>query len=72
MLITVLDLEPVSYTHLDVYKRQVKDDLQASRGIAADLTASNLAVVGDAHLIRHIFIGELLLGLCLLYTSRCV
>ena len=52
---------PVSYTHLDVYKRQVLGLLAAMYGPVAG------GLIG--------FIGHALIDLswgCLLYTSRCV
>ena len=53
---------PVSYTHLDVYKRQalVRDDLAV-----ADLDDA-LRVPRHVHVVRDQDDG------CLLYTSRCV
>ena len=59
---------PVSYTHLDVYKRQARNGAifwgmgisQLSHG-----TASALGLIHLALLTGHI-------GSCLLYTSRCV
>src|ERR1700712_5147090 len=41
----------------------VKDQLQPSRRIAADLSTRNLAIVRYSYLVGHIFFGELLLGL---------
>src|ERR1700761_3788351 len=41
----------------------MEDDLQASGRISPDLAACDLTVVRDAHLVRHVFLGELLLGL---------
>src|SRR6202021_4161012 len=41
----------------------MKDNLKPSSGVTSDLAAGNLTVVGDADLVRHIFIGKLLLGL---------
>ena len=53
-------MTPVSYTHLDVYKRQVLDGVLqevARRGVQAD---------GLELLLAEQAVG------CLLYTSRCV
>ncbi len=52
----------------DVHSQQmpglaVKDNLQTSCGIAPDLAARDLAIIGDPNFVGHIFIGELLLGL---------
>ena len=58
---------PVSYTHLDVYKRQIKDHQWPG-----------LAAVGKVERIREIAgkttseTAYYLLSACLLYTSRCV
>src|SRR5471030_617008 len=51
----------------DVYSQNlarfaVENQLQPPRGIAADLPARAVAVVRHAHLIRHIFVGQLLFG----------
>ena len=48
---------PVSYTHLDVYKRQLLDH----NGLQIDGT--NDEVMG---------VGDMMAKYCLLYTSRCV
>ena len=49
-------LDPVSYTHLDVYKRQV---LEATQQFLSDL---GLRAAARCDLLKD----------CLLYTSRCV
>ena len=61
---------PVSYTHLDVYKRQVTDRLldylkgqSASLDMEATIQGEMQPVFGER---------ELLHMACLLYTSRCV
>ena len=63
------DVTPVSYTHLDVYKRQVISQ-PVRRKTDADATGTNQF---DA---TWIFCGKLLRCpvsvVCLLYTSRCV
>ena len=58
---------PVSYTHLDVYKRQIEDGEHSvlfSTHITGDLERA-------ADYITYISYGELFFT-CLLYTSRCV
>src|SRR5437868_2528925 len=39
----------------------MEDKLEPAGGVAADLAARDLAVVGDTDLVGHVFIGELLL-----------
>ena len=61
------DLSPVSYTHLDVYKRQVYGELpnpEIDKNKKIDL----YCCLNDA---RHTKWGGKLCS-CLLYTSRCV
>src|ERR1700761_3504867 len=41
----------------------MKDDLEPARGVAANLSSRDLAIVGHADLIGNIFIGQLLFGL---------
>ena len=60
---------PVSYTHLDVYKRQVvsirvsaDDGRMSGEVVLAELQAKGLRPL-------H---GQAVLYCCLLYTSRCV
>ena len=57
---------PVSYTHLDVYKRQPDDfDLIYERAMLAE----KLGLTADMEkLLRSIISAQP----CLLYTSRCV
>ena len=40
----------------------VKDELEAARGVAANLAAGGFAIERHADFIRHVFIGELFLG----------
>src|ERR1017187_1326937 len=47
----------------DRMRLAMEDQLQPARRIAAYLAACNLAIVGHAHLVRHILFGQLLLGL---------
>ena len=64
---------PVSYTHLDVYKRQGVEHL-------LDLAGPHLEAGGDDHVLDPVGAVEDVLvveeadvtGGCLLYTSRCV
>ena len=57
--------EPVSYTHLDVYKRQLLDEATAS------LDVENETKVQGA--LSRLLVGKTVLVIaCLLYTSRCV
>ena len=67
----VMDTIPVSYTHLDVYKRQ------GIRTVAvfseADRTARHVMYADEACLIGPAASKESYLNIdCLLYTSRCV
>ncbi len=41
----------------------MEDELQPPGGVAANLTARDLAIIGDADLVGHVLIGKLLLGL---------
>ena len=69
--------EPVSYTHLDVYKRQ-----GLSRNVRAGFTslANTYIIRGRLYTWRTIMIKNkfmaitltVVLTACLLYTSRCV
>ena len=68
---------PVSYTHLDVYKRQVLDRLApADLGALSPQHHCVTAQLVDAHLKGHPGAGGRFLKnhpqACLLYTSRCV
>src|ERR1700733_6637301 len=52
----------------DVHAQQVsclamENDLQASGGMAADLSPGGLAIISDAYFVGHVFIGELFLRL---------
>ena len=63
--IATINTETVSYTHLDVYKRQVQDAILATGGetpAASDAASSEAAAAS----------GEADSTACLLYTSRCV
>ena len=57
-------LESVSYTHLDVYKRQMLDDAGYPD---CQIVASNSL---DEYIIRDMLLQGA--KICLLYTSRCV
>ena len=68
---------PVSYTHLDVYKRQQgpcegEDQHGADHGLEALGDAGGNVLKGHhaAHAVEHK--GEQQGDACLLYTSRCV
>jgi len=74
---------PVSYTHLDVYKRQVHDAVISQ--IAGDSTerfmaplraaaeaAAGALVAGDLGRYGDAMIASNEAQACLLYTSRCV
>ena len=74
-----LSFEPVSYTHLDVYKRQINDRYQ----VIVSLLLSQVEVISiknelqkkvkvrvDKHQKEYVLREQL--GVCLLYTSRCV
>ena len=58
---------PVSYTHLDVYKRQASLTVQRRR-VAQQSTSDRLAAPPRPSTIRALT-GS---SPCLLYTSRCV
>ena len=63
-------LVPVSYTHLDVYKRQdtLSEEIQNVSSIAGQVEG----LVSEAeNMINHGMQMVQTLG-CLLYTSRCV
>ena len=57
-------LNPVSYTHLDVYKRQAI--MRDSETISAVPTMQRFQVLHHAEPVKHQLMS------CLLYTSRCV
>ena len=65
LLLLRASLASVSYTHLDVYKRQIKRSVQAEN-IEADFC--NTGKEGLQKLREQ----EYQLVVCLLYTSRCV
>ena len=69
---------PVSYTHLDVYKRQVMF-VAAAEGDGDMINGRGDAYCGMLNCsynlgMRHLkgYIPEYPVGTCLLYTSRCV
>ena len=57
---------PVSYTHLDVYKRQ-----QQRRKGAVAFAPAGVGFIVEQRFIQQIIMAALH-GACLLYTSRCV
>ena len=69
---------PVSYTHLDVYKRQTLRFVQESRsGNAAEkllaMITTTCMVTRQEQEKVEIPMDDLVVGdICLLYTSRCV
>ena len=62
-------IPPVSYTHLDVYKRQ--DKLRPG-GVMALITSKGTMDKENSAVRKYIAQRADLLGACLLYTSRCV
>ena len=70
-------LKPVSYTHLDVYKRQIRE-----RSVVVRLIGSHiLNLINHIHAFKHLseysvavvkVRNTTMLDVCLLYTSRCV
>ena len=65
------DTYPVSYTHLDVYKRQGKRCAQSAGGSA--FCARYQTISEDANMkIAVTYENGLVFQHCLLYTSRCV
>ena len=64
-------MKAVSYTHLDVYKRQVKLSAEArNEGTVTSVSDGIVRIHGLADVMQ----GEMieLPNSCLLYTSRCV
>ena len=67
-------LKAVSYTHLDVYKRQVKRT-ENMNTLLLPAGGRDTAAIAAEILRRGGLVGlptETVYGLCLLYTSRCV
>ena len=60
--------EPVSYTHLDVYKRQVDDKHIVAQARRGELSAFEELVTRYEKRVYAIALRSS----CLLYTSRCV
>ena len=81
---TEIGLKPVSYTHLDVYKRQQKKYPEAiyylkeaiKKARQKDLKARYAFIIGQLHEKNNDYAGALdfykMAKNCLLYTSRCV
>ena len=69
-------VDPVSYTHLDVYKRQTISRVEQYFRYGMPLTCKTVTVTGDC--IANPGNYRIPLGMsvrdviCLLYTSRCV
>ena len=59
---------PVSYTHLDVYKRQIPDMVRAAAGY---ITEKNVAMFERTGVLTQAECHSRY-EICLLYTSRCV
>ena len=57
----------VSYTHLDVYKRQIQNSVLSKDGSASDVLGKVPGVIKERN--SYEVLGK---GTCLLYTSRCV
>ena len=72
MVIYKDQLVPVSYTHLDVYKRQELDGVKYYNDSIGTSPASTIAGLNafDENII--LLAGGSDKGFCLLYTSRCV
>ena len=70
LAVMIHHIEPVSYTHLDVYKRQAKAALEI---VKENLKQSKNRVADFSNLERNGLMAKNdLLKACLLYTSRCV
>ena len=74
----VLGCCPVSYTHLDVYKRQLRDSgMSDCLGLLHFHMGSQISNVRDIangmrEAVRYFIELSTLGATCLLYTSRCV
>ena len=70
------DFAPVSYTHLDVYKRQrLTCVLAFALGLPLAWVLARFEFVGRSLVLRLLmlpFVVPTLVAACLLYTSRCV
>ena len=71
--------KPVSYTHLDVYKRQAIAGVAGELGDHADQQCAGKGRAFAENVVKAKVLGGFLLGddlgkvrPCLLYTSRCV
>ena len=65
--------QPVSYTHLDVYKRQNISWIVRIRVALLSLRfASTILILSKRYLLEEPRVSLKLLDDCLLYTSRCV
>ena len=61
-------LKPVSYTHLDVYKRQMLGETLAKLRDETDDTE----LVQAIEVVSRLLLPFAQSSVCLLYTSRCV
>ena len=62
---------PVSYTHLDVYKRQVQVTSDGQPGADPTVRIRGVGSFGDTSPL-YVIDGVPMGTSCLLYTSRCV
>ena len=58
-------VQSVSYTHLDVYKRQLDSLIDSVDGVQLNVVISNVLLISSVQMLVQLLI-------CLLYTSRCV
>ena len=66
-----VDIVPVSYTHLDVYKRQEFENVLLD-GREHGKLVDSLGDTGASEYIERLSVYLAQTGRCLLYTSRCV
>ena len=65
-------LYPVSYTHLDVYKRQVEKSFSSMAFSAAPLMSFTSWSAASLAVCVPVWMLVTMAAICLLYTSRCV
>ena len=65
------EIEPVSYTHLDVYKRQLLGRVESLQVSIERLQSLGLTE-REAEVMHWVCEGKNNPEICLLYTSRCV
>ena len=66
------DASPVSYTHLDVYKRQSQRMGRSARPLATALSLPHATMPLEASTWQTVAPAAAQASVCLLYTSRCV